>query len=306
MVDESRPRSRRALLAAAGTAVAASQTGCLGLAKSPAERLSEHESALEPLADPAAAAARGYLRLAPYATRDAGSVGVPAVDESVVEVTPETPHAVLFDLTDEGAFEPLGLKWLVPAADVESAPSLFGTAFDGPIDPATPTLPRHYALHAWLFQDNPEGTFARANPAVDPPAFLDALAPAWTAVGEFEIGQAAVDAGYRNTEQCIATDAGGYGVPFVDTRDTEDRATRPPVLLYRVTENWSYRLLGAEWFVPVDGADGPPARFGQSYHERTAGHSPETDQPAHFGLHAWLAMLNPDGLFAPFNPVVQC
>lgn len=305
MADESRQRSRRAFLAA-GAGLAVTHAGCLGLTQSPAERLERHESALDPLADPSTAAGQGYLNMIRYVTAEAGSLGLTVRDESVTEVSPESPHAVLYDLTDDGGFEPLGVKWLVPAAEADGAPELFGTKFDGPLDPAAPTLPRHYALHAWLFRENPDGVFARYNPAVDPPAFLDDLAPAWDAMAEFEIGQAAVESGYRNTEQCVATDAGGYGVPFVDTRDGDGGVTRPPVLQYRVTENWAYRLLGAEWFVPADEADAPPSRFGQSYHERTDGHSPETDQPAHYGLHAWLGWLNPAGLFAPFSPVVRC
>ncbi|MFB6155674.1 MAG: hypothetical protein ABEJ22_07235 [Haloferacaceae archaeon] len=42
-------------------------------------------------------------------------------------------------------------------------------ALEGPTEGHYEGQPRHYCLHAWLFAENPEGTFARTNPAVSCP-----------------------------------------------------------------------------------------------------------------------------------------
>jgi hypothetical protein len=170
-----------------------------------------------------------------------------------------------------------------------------------------PSIPRHYGLHAWLFRDNPDGLFAVYNAGLEPSPLVERIAPVRETLADYRIGADAREAGYTNTEACIATAGGGYGVPFV--RDDGAGGTdpeNPPVLLYRVTTNWTYLLMGAEWYVPTADADGPPSLFGERFHDAAAGHSPKTDQPEHYGLHAWLFHANPDGLFAPFNPTVTC
>ena len=74
-------------------------------------------------------------------------------------------------------YEPVGGKlqlvaaeWLVPlTADTKERPSLFGQPFLGPMEGHEPLIPKefaHYDLHAWLFKDNPLGTFAPTNPNV--------------------------------------------------------------------------------------------------------------------------------------------
>lgn len=48
----------------------------------------------------------------------------------------------------------------------DDRPSLFGVAFDGPMPGHDPSMPIHYDLHVWLWQNNPDGLFAPWNPRV--------------------------------------------------------------------------------------------------------------------------------------------
>jgi hypothetical protein len=53
-------------------------------------------------------------------------------------------------------------------SDPTSAPpiELFGRQFDGPMPGHFPGMPWHQELHVWVWANNPDGTFARWNPAI--------------------------------------------------------------------------------------------------------------------------------------------
>jgi hypothetical protein len=93
----------------------------------------------------------------------------------------------------------------------------------------------------------------------------------------------------------------------------------PELLLYEEMPSGGRRLVGVEYFVPVisNGApwydphtpppviDNPaPVLFGQTFNGPMAGHGP--GEPWHYDLHVWIWKHNPSGLFAPYNPTVQC
>jgi len=303
------PLSRRSFLASsAAISSAATLSGCLG-GKDPEQQVEEHRESLERYADVATTVEEGYRTAATYVHSDDGTLGETLINFDVPELEPDTPQVVFYALDEDGQYVPLGCKWFVNAEERDSAPSLFGKSFRGPIESDVPFLDRHYALHVWTFEDNPDGMFARYHPAIDPPPYLETLRAARGAISELATGGKAEDRGYHNTEQCIPGDGGIYGVPFVrekgDVTGGTD-PTNPPIVLYRVTENWSYVLLGAEWYRPVDAVDEPSTMFGQQFHEPMASHSGKTAQPEHYGLHAWLYRTNPRGMFAPFNPVAVC
>lgn len=296
--------SRRAFLAT--TAAVGAASGCLGGGPSPSEKLDEYRSDLETYADVGAALRAGYRTTAKFVRTDEGVLGEPLVDFQVESVDPTRPNGLLYAITEAGTYEPLGCKWYVPADETDDPPSLFGREFDGPFESDVPFVPEHYALHAWVFRDNPEGTFARYNPAVEVPDVVDSIATARDALSDYATGRKATDAGYRNTEKCVGGDDGSYGVAFVrEERPEQLSVEKPPILLFRVTENWSYVLLGAEWYVPEE-VDEPPSLFGREFEGPTAGHSPKVDQPEHYGLHAWLFRTNPEGMFARYNPSLTC
>jgi len=303
--------SRRALLGSGAVAVSAGLTGCLDALSppSPAEQLREHEESLARFSDVVTAIDEGYQTAGTYVRTDDGVLGIPFVNTDVRELDPEQPQAILYGLTAAGQYEPLGLKWFAPTEGQDGPPSLFGRELSGPYESETALIPEHYALHAWLFRENPDGLFARYNAAVDPPELVDRIEPVRATLDEYAVGSEVDGNGYTNTEKCIATGDGGYGVPFVrdgtdDTGGTDPE--KPPVLLYRLTQAWTYQLVGAEWYVPVSEADEPPTLFGQRFHEPADGHSPKTDQPRHYGLHAWFFRANPRGMFTPLNPTLSC
>lgn len=303
--------SRRDVLAWGTAATSAGLAGCIDsvTGRSPEEQVHRHEDALARFTDVATAVDEGYRTDGNYVRTDAGVLGVPFVNPDVRELKPEQPQAVLYGLTEDGGYEGLGLKWFVPAEGQDSPPSLFGTTFSGPFGSETAFIPEHYALHVWLFRENPDGLFARYNSAVDTPGFVAQIEPVRDRLSEYIAGTNVEEKGYRNTEQCVAIGDGGYGVPFV--REVTDGTggtdpEEPPILIYRLTRSWSYLLMGAEWYVPVSEADGPPTLFDQAFHGPMDGHSPKMDQPRHYGLHAWLFGANPRGMFAPANPTVSC
>jgi hypothetical protein len=310
-VDMSRKLSRRDALGAGALAASVGLAGCLDALSgpSPTEQVREHEDALDRFSDVAVAVEEGYRTAATYVRDGGGVVGIPFVNPEVTELRPEQPGAVLYGLTESGQYEPFGLKWFAPTDDHDSPPTLFGTEFSGPHEGVAGLVPEHYALHVWLFRDNPDGLFATYNTDIDPPSLVDEVETVRTALSDYLVGREAEQNGYRNTEQCVSTGDGGYGVAFV-REDTDwtggTEPGTPPILLYGLTRSWTYQLLGAEWYVPAADADEAPTLFGQRFHEPAEGHSPETEQPSHYGLHAWLFGANPRGMFAPLNPAVSC
>ncbi len=53
-----------------------------------------------------------------------------------------------------------------PLGFFNPAPSLLGHTFDGPMAGHNPQMPWHYDLHAWVIENNPNGTFAQWNPSI--------------------------------------------------------------------------------------------------------------------------------------------
>lgn len=301
---------RRALRAGTGALIAASAAGCLGVSglggPSPEEQVENQQSDWEKYADLRTALEDGYRTTATYRTREEGVVGELLVNYQVKKPKPEQPQVLLYNLTEDGQYELAGAEWYRAAEDVDSPPSLFGTEFSGPV-PAVPGLPERYALRVWFASENPEGLFALANPSLSAPAYAEDLGAAREALRPLRNGAKAQEEGYRNTEKCITlgSDAGGYGVPFVRKGEgPTTELTDPPILLYRLTSNWSYALMGAEWWVP--GGESPPDLLGATWHDPMPSHSPKVDRPEHRGLHAWLFRANPAGMFAAGHPLVTC
>ena len=92
-----------------------------------------------------------------------GGMGQHYVNFGVLDttLTPTEPEALVYEI-DGSQLELVGLEYLVPIARWKSdvPPSLFGQPFF-----TNPTL-GVYFLHAWVWRQNPQGTFANYNPAV--------------------------------------------------------------------------------------------------------------------------------------------
>jgi hypothetical protein len=72
---------------------------------------------------------------------------------------------------------------------------------------------------------------------------------------------------------------------------------KPEALIYRPLDTGRLELVGVELAVPDVGQE-PPQFLGATF-------QPEPEFGV-FGLHAWIWLDNPDGLFAEFNPRVSC
>ena len=99
-----------------------------------------------------------------------GAMGIHFVNLTVQgPPDPSKPNVLIYEPVG-GKLQLVAAEWLVPlTADTKERPSLFGQPFLGPMEGHEPLIPKgfvHYDLHAWLFKDNPLGTFAATNPSV--------------------------------------------------------------------------------------------------------------------------------------------
>ena len=112
--------------------------------------------------------------------------------------------------------------------------------------------------------------------------------------------------GYVNTMECVSNPAGegAMGVHFVNfgLLDGTVTADAPEVLVYAQTHH-GYRLVAAEYLILGPELDPLPSILGQEME-----HHDEPGHPLgpHHELHAWIWQANPSGIFADFNPNVEC
>ena len=104
---------------------------------------------------------------------------------------------------------------------------------------------------------------------------------------------------------------GGMGRHWVDgglVGDGKIDARTPEALVYEPEADGRERLVAAEYVVfqaDWDAAHGsPPELFGHEFELVPAGNRYEL--PAFYELHAWLWKHNPAGMFADWNPRVDC
>ena len=118
----------------------------------------------------------------------------------------------------------------------------------------------------------------------------------------FNSTKQAEDAGYLTDPFCVESPAGGMGHHWVNGAlvDPVFDVLNPEVVLYAPDKNGNMKLVAVEYIVinigqPAPTFDGQPFDVGG------------TPVPvAHWSLHVWLGKPNPSGLFAPFNPDVDC
>jgi hypothetical protein len=103
-----------------------------------------------------------------------GNMGYHYVNGALVgdgKINPEQPEAVLYEKTKGGGLQLTALEYIVLASDWKGAqpPALFGHTFMFIPAPNRFGLPDFYALHVWLYKDNPSGRFHPWNPDVKCP-----------------------------------------------------------------------------------------------------------------------------------------
>jgi hypothetical protein len=92
-------------------------------------------------------------------------------------IDPTLPEFLVYTTGSDGTLRLAALEFFRADADQNPGtdadrPTLFGYPFDGPmaghpLPPGEPSMPIHYDLHVWLYQDNPSGELATTNPNVD-------------------------------------------------------------------------------------------------------------------------------------------
>lgn len=116
-----------------------------------------------------------------------GAMGFHAVNMALISdlsVDPLRPEVLLYAPRGNG-YELVGVEYLLvalanttsgpapwfdaappPLGFFNTAPTILGQSFEGPMPGHSPTMPWHYDRHVWLFEANPSGLFAPFNPAV--------------------------------------------------------------------------------------------------------------------------------------------
>lgn len=114
------------------------------------------------------------------------------------------------------------------------------------------------------------------------------------------------DAGWSTKITACMTDpggAGGMGFHYGNTNLIDGTASvdKPQLLLYEPEKNGNLRLVAVEYIIPYTfhgREEAPPVLFGQKFKQN--------DVFQLWGLHAWVWKHNPSGMFADWNPVVNC
>lgn len=97
--------------------------------------------------------------------------------------------------------------------------------------------------------------------------------------------------------------AGGMGFHYGNVGLINGSASvdKPQLLLYEPEQNGRLRLVAVEYIIPytfVPRSAEPPVLFGQKF--------AQVDAFQLWGLHAWVWKENPSGIFASWNPTVNC
>jgi hypothetical protein len=97
--------------------------------------------------------------------------------------------------------------------------------------------------------------------------------------------------------------AGGMGFHYGNTALIDGTASvdAPELLLYEPQKNGRLRLVAVEYIIPYSAHPrdaAPPVLFGQQFKQN--------DTFQLWGLHAWVWKHNPSGMFADWNPDVNC
>lgn len=106
---------------------------------------------------------------------DTGAMGFHLINGDLLDTTidPSQPEALVYAPDAHGTLKLVALEyvvfqepWYEEFGPDAMAPMLFDQMFMDVPAPNRYELPAFFALHAWLWQDNPAGTFAAFNPNV--------------------------------------------------------------------------------------------------------------------------------------------
>lgn len=138
------------------------------------------------------------------------------------------------------------------------------------------------------------------------------LARAREATRQYHDAAVAVQDGFVATDECVELPdgSGGMGFHYVNPGrvDTNLVIEEPDAVLYQPVGN-RRKLVAIEYIVPDADQDlstdaDRPTLFGDAFDGPMLGHTP--DMPIHYDQHVWVWEANPDGIFAQWNPNVEC
>jgi hypothetical protein len=76
-------------------------------------------------------------------------------------IDPESPDALIYEPARDGSLHLVGVEFAIPKAMAGGVPPTFlGTTFQSEDEFGV------FALHAWVWRNNPKGLFAETNPRV--------------------------------------------------------------------------------------------------------------------------------------------
>jgi hypothetical protein len=122
----------------------------------------------------------GYVADAFCVASPAGTMGFHYLNQGRIDdrLTPAEPEILLY-VRDGGQTRLVAVEYMIPVfqngqpyfgsappANPGATPQMFGQTFQGPMPGHSPSMPWHYDLHVWIWQDNPAGTFAQFNPSL--------------------------------------------------------------------------------------------------------------------------------------------
>ncbi|MFB3855487.1 MAG: hypothetical protein ACE148_16945 [Vicinamibacterales bacterium] len=140
-----------------------------------------------------AAAAAGYVLPpgSPCVASPAGTMGFHYVNEALLTdpaIDPLEPEILVYAPKEGGGLRLVAVEYMAIAlvsngsappqpwfpqerwspswSLVNTAPSVLGRTFDGPMAGHEPGMPWHWDLHAWVWAPNPSGEFAQFNPSL--------------------------------------------------------------------------------------------------------------------------------------------
>lgn len=153
---------------------------------------------------------------------------------------------------------------------------------------------------------SPEGVSAEA-PGVAGAAMASEIAELRRLVAPFHDFETAVDAGWSaQITPCLeAPGLGAMGFHYGNLAFIQDGGTvellQPELLLYEPQKNGKLRFVGVEYIVPFTDhptTAAPPTLLGQEF--------AQVPEFGVWGLHIYVGRENPSGIFAPWNPKVNC
>lgn len=101
-----------------------------------------------------------------------GAMGFHYINGALLDIVvdPTAPEALVYAEKANGELELVALEYVVFKEPWDAVndhpPMLFGEMFMEILAPNRYEIPAFYALHAWIWQDNPSGTFKAFNPNV--------------------------------------------------------------------------------------------------------------------------------------------